>query len=237
MISSKYLFIFFSIGIKPTGDKDPFGLRRAALGIIRICYEKKVEIDLDKFINVLVEKYKKYILVENLRHDLLNFFKDRIVYFLKSKNIRYDVIDSIIHTSLRNLSVVKLKLDAINKFLTSDYKSSYLAMTKRIENIIKNKNIPNQIQFETLETDCEKNLYNSIPKVKENVLKEISNHNYSSIFSEILSVKEHVNFMFDNLLIISENKINTLNRLYLLNAVLQLSNYFFNSTKLIDENK
>ena len=43
--------------------------------------------------------------------------------------------------------------------------------------------------------------------------------------------------MFDNLLIISENKINTLNRLYLLNAVLQLSNYFFNSTKLIDENK
>ena len=231
------LFIFFSIGIKPTGDKDPFGLRRAALGIIRICYEKKVEIDLDKFINVLADKYKKYILVENLRHDLLNFFKDRIVYFLKSKNIRYDVIDSIIHTSLRNLSVVKLKLDAINKFLTSDYKSSYLEMTKRIENIIKNKNIPDQIQFETLETDCEKNLYNSIPKVKENVLKEISNHNYSSIFSEILSVKEHVNFMFDNLLIISENKINTLNRLYLLNAVLQLSNYFFNSTKLIDENK
>ena len=156
---------------------------------------------------------------------------------MKSKNIRYDVIDSIIDTSLRNLSVVKLKLDAINKFLTSDYKSSYLEMTKRIENIIKNKNIPDQIQFETLETDCEKNLYNSIPKVKENVLKEISNHNYSSIFYEILSVKEHVNFMFDNLLIISENKINTHNRLYLLNAVLQLSNYFFNSTKLIDENK
>ena len=112
----------------------------------------------------MVEKYKKYILVENLRHDLLNFFKDRIVYFLKSKNIRYDVIDSIIDTSLRNLSVVKLKLDAINKFLTSDYKSSYLEMTKRIENIIKNKNIPDQIQFETLETDCEKNLYNPYQK-------------------------------------------------------------------------
>ena len=231
------LFIFFSIGIKPTGDKDPFGLRRAALGIIRICYEKQVEIDLEKFINILAEKYKKFILVENLRYDLLSFFKDRIVYFLKSKNIRYDVIDSIMDTALKNLSVVKLKLDAINKFLLSDYKSSYLEMTKRIENIIKNKNIPDQIQFETLETDCEKNLYNSIPRVKENVLKKISNHNYFSIFSEILSVKEHVNFMFDNLLIISENKINTLNRLYLLNAVLQLSNYFFNSTKLIDENK
>jgi glycyl-tRNA synthetase beta chain len=167
----------------------------------------------------------------------MNFFKDRIVYFLKSKNIRYDVIDSIIHTSLRNLSTVKLKLDAISNFLRSDYKSSYLEMIKRIENIIKNKNIPEQIKFETLETDCEKNLYTSIPKVKKNVLKEISNHNYSSIFPEILSVKEHVNFMFDNLLIVSENKINTLNRLYLLNAVLQLSNYFFNSTKLIDENK
>jgi len=231
------LFIFFSIGIKPTGDKDPFGLRRAALGIIRICYEKQVEIDLEKFINILAEKYKKFILVENLRHDLLNFFKDRIVYFLKSKNIRYDVIDSIMDTALKNLSVVKLKLDAINKFLISDYKSSYLEMTKRIENIVKNKTIPDQIQFETLETDCEKNLYNSIPKVKENVLKELSNHNYFSIFSEILSVKEHVNFMFDNLLIISESKINTLNRLYLLNAVLQISNYFFNSTKLIDENK
>ena len=231
------LFIFFSIGIKPTGDKDPFGLRRAALGIIRICYEKKVEIDLDKFINVLAHKYKKFILVKNLRCDLLSFFKDRIIYFLKSKNFRYDVIESVIDTSLKNLSILKLKLDAINKFLTSDYKSSYLEMNKRIENIIKNKNIPDQIQFESLETDCEKNLFNSLPKVKENVLKEISNHNYFSIFSEILSVKENVNFMFDNLLIISENRINTLNRLYLLNSVLQLSNCFFNSTKLIDENK
>ena len=99
------------------------------------------------------------------------------------------------------------------------------------------ENIPDEIQFESLDTDCERNLFISIPKVKESVLKKISNYDYFSTFSEILSVKENVNFMFDNLLIISENKINTINRLYLLNAVLQLSNYFFDSTKLIDENK
>ena len=139
-------------------------------------------------------------------------FKDRIIYFLKSKNIRYDVIDSIIDT-LEKFIVSEIKIDAINKFLTSEYKSSYLEMTKRIENI-KNKTIPDQIQFETLETDWEKFVqFNT--KSKRECTKEISNHNYFDIFSEILSVKEHVNFMFDNLLIISENKTNTLNRLYL----------------------
>ena len=231
------IFIFFSIGIKPTGDKDPFGLRRAALGIIRICYEKRVEINLDEFINVLIERYKKLILVDNLRHDLLNFFKDRVVYFLKNKNIKFDVIESIVDSSLKNLSVVKIKLDAINKFSMSDSKSNYLEMTKRIENIIKNKNIPEEIQFESLDTDCERNLFVSIPKVKESVQRKISNYDYFSTFSEILSVKEHVDFMFDNLLIISENKVNTNNRIFLLSSVLKLSNIFFNSTKLIDDSK
>ena len=90
----------------------------------------------------------------------------------------------------------EIKLDAINKFLTSDYKSSYLEMTKELKILLKIKISLTKFNLKHLKLIV-KNL-SLIPKVKENVLKEISNHNYSSIFYEILSVKEHVNFMFDN---------------------------------------
>jgi glycyl-tRNA synthetase beta chain len=114
------LISMFAIGEKPTGSKDPFALRRAALGVIRIILENNIRLPLKKF-------------VEN---DLIDFFHDRLVVQLKDQNIRHDVIKAVVASGDDDLVRIVARAKAVQSFLDTDDGKNLLAGYKRAVNIL-----------------------------------------------------------------------------------------------------
>ena len=148
---------FFAIDEKPTGSKDPFALRRAALGVIRLILENRLGLNLGFIFKVSFEPYKKHntlILVEILEHakgegpevvepidptsDLLSFFADRLKVHLKERGTSHDLIDAVISQGSEDDLVRLIKrVDALQEFLATDDGKNLLAGYRRAANILR----------------------------------------------------------------------------------------------------
>ena len=96
---------FFAVNQKPTSSKDPFALRRIALGIIRVIIENKKDLKLNDLINYSLTLYQDQghnFTNQDLQKELHNFLKDRFKYYMKEKQIRFDIIDASISSFLTN---------------------------------------------------------------------------------------------------------------------------------------
>ena len=125
------LISMFSIGEKPTGSKDPFALRRAALGIIRIILENTIHLPLKVFLN----------------EELLQFFHDRLKVMLRDKNIRHDVIDAVITNGEDDIWRIYQRATVLQRFLGTEEGTSLLAGYKRANNILMIEEKKNNTQY------------------------------------------------------------------------------------------
>ena len=112
---------FWIIDEKPTSSKDPFALRRAALGVIRIILENDLELDLVELLNAHIEHLSKFGNHPGAVSDVMNFIRDRFKIYLRDKNIRYDVVDACLAVGkVGNLKLVKKRINALTNLLSSD---------------------------------------------------------------------------------------------------------------------
>jgi glycyl-tRNA synthetase beta chain len=132
---------FFAIDEKPTGSKDPFALRRAALGIIRLIVENKLRLPLNGAIGTATEPYKKSVKTPvdpaRVRKDLLDFFADRLKVALREKGVRHDLIDAVFALGGED-DLVRLlaRVNALGAFLKSDDGANLLIAYRRASNIV-----------------------------------------------------------------------------------------------------
>ena len=143
---------FFGIGLKPTSSKDPFALRRAVLGIIRIIIENKLSISLKELINNAKNLYlTNNIDITNakLADDLIEFFNDRFKNLLKDKNLRLDVVDSVLFKNRSDdFYSLFLKITTIAKYIKKPEGMNAIATYKRAKNILEqNEQIIKDIIF------------------------------------------------------------------------------------------
>ena len=131
---------FFGIGLKPTSSKDPFALRRAVFGIIRIIIENKLSISLKELINNAKNLYlSNNINITNtkLADDLIEFFNDRFKNLLKDKNLRLDVVDSVLFKNRSDdFYSLFLKITTIAKYIKKSEGMNAIASYKRAKNIL-----------------------------------------------------------------------------------------------------
>lgn len=131
---------FFAIDEKPTGSKDPFALRRAALGIIRIVLENKLDLPLLPLFDSAYKNYTTHGLrpVKDVSTDLMKFFVDRFKVALKDQGIRHDVIDAVLSASVDNddLNEVHSIVLALNSFIATENGKNLAALCKRAFNIL-----------------------------------------------------------------------------------------------------
>ena len=167
---------FFGINEKPTSSKDPFALRRIALGIIRTIIENKKDFrvnDLLVYSSSLYEDQGHSFTNQNLQKELYNFLKDRFKYYMKEKQIRLDIIDA----SISSFSCNKLfssfeKAKSLNKIINNHVGLDITSSFKRASNILESemKNVEFEITNTTdpgiFKTDFEKNLYKKINEIK-----------------------------------------------------------------------
>lgn len=131
---------FFGILEKPTGSRDPYGLRRAALGVIRLVLENDVRLSLKDAINWSLERYKPQIAGIGLTDesaDLLAFFADRLKVLLRDQGKRHDLVDAVFALGDDDLVRIVHRVEALDAFLATDDGANLLAGYKRASNILK----------------------------------------------------------------------------------------------------
>ena len=164
---------FFGIGLKPTSSKDPFALRRAVLGIIRIIIENKLSISLKELINNAKNLYlSNNIDITNakLADDLIEFFNDRFKNLLKDKNLRLDVVDSVLFKNRSDdFYSLFLKITTIAKYIKKPEGMNAIATYKRAKNILEQNE---QIIKDTIFGNPDVVLFNS--EIEETLLIKIN---------------------------------------------------------------
>ena len=220
---------FFGINEKPTSSKDPLALRRTALGIIRTVIENKKNLKIDDLLIYSSRLYKDQgynLLNKNLIGDLHDFLEDRFKYYLKEKDIRYDIINASISSfSLKKLFSSFEKAKCLNKVINNqigiDITSSYKRASNILDNEIKNKKleINNTTDPGIFKTDFEKNLYKRINEIRKYYSSINNDENYEKSLSILAETKKEVFEFFDNVKVNEENETIKKNRLELINML------------------
>ncbi|RXK06205.1 glycine--tRNA ligase subunit beta [Halarcobacter bivalviorum] len=200
----------FSVGKIPSGSKDPFGLRRAAAGIVKIAIEHKLPIDLEKIIDTLLENYKGLD-----KQKLIEFFNERL---FKIFDVNPSVLKAVLGSKESNVYEISKKLCALNPIVLSDNFKEYSATFKRVANIIKDINVDSElIVDETLfEDNEEKELYTSFNNV---VSKEYLN--YEDELDALFALKPQLDNFFDNVFVNHEDEKIKANRKNIIGKVYQ----------------
>jgi len=204
------LMALFSIGKNPTGSKDPFALRRAALGIVRIAIKHKLAIDFVKIVDELAVNYK------NLdKKVLIEFFNERL--FKIFDNVNPSVLKAVISSKESDIYKIYLKVEALNPIVQSDNFKDYVTTFKRVANIIKDIDLKNlTINEKLFQTNEEKELYIAFNKV--------SSTNFEAFEEEIealFGLKLYLDNFFENVLVNAEDETIRVNRKNLIGLIYQ----------------
>ena len=229
---------FFGINEKPTSSKDPFALRRTAIGIIRIIIENEIDLklgDLLKYSSNLYEDQGHKLINDNLQKELYNFLKDRFKYYLKEKQIRADIIEaSIASLSLNKLFSSFEKAKCLNKIINDEIGNNIIASYKRASNILEFEMKNNQIEINDttdpgiFKSDFEKNLYKKINSIKKYYSGIKNDEDYEKSLSILAEAKTEVFEFFDNVKVNEENETLRKNRLELINMLCKTFQNFIN---------
>ncbi|MEM5570834.1 glycine--tRNA ligase subunit beta [Aliarcobacter butzleri] len=204
------LMALFSVGKIPTGSKDPFGLRRAAAGIVKIAMEHKLPIDLSKIIDELSTNYK------NLdKKVLIEFFNERL---FKIFEVNPTVLKAVLASGETDIYKISQKLCALNPIVQSDNFKDYVATFKRVANIIKDVDVNSKLLIDEklFEDKEEKELFAKFNEVQSKTYKT-----YDEELEALFALKPELDNFFDNVFVNHENEKIKINRKNLVGVIYQ----------------
>ena len=238
---------FFGINEKPTSSKDPLALRRIALGIIRILIENKKNLKINDFLiysSSLFQDQGYRLENINLQKELNEFLKDRFKYYLKEKEIRYDIIEAIISSfSLNKIFSSYEKARCLNKIINKQIGLDIISSFKRASNILENEMKNNKIEIDNttdpgiFKSDFEKNLYKKVNEIQKYYSTINNDENYEKSLSILADAKKEVFEFFDNVKVNEENETLRKNRLELINMLCKTFQNFTNFQMLKTSNE
>ncbi len=210
---------FFSIGVIPTGSEDPFALRRQALGIIAILFDKAYEITLEELARKALDNLRDVKTPDETKAKILQFFEARIENILLERGYAPDIIQSVISFS----TVIRLKdmparLEAVKEFKETKGCNDFLAAIKRINNITQ-KAAVSAFREELLAEEPEKKLYETLRSVRADSEKLLTAENYQEAIGLFTTLTVPINIFFDNVLVMDKREEIKRNRLSLLNDI------------------
>lgn len=216
---------FWAIDEKPTGSGDPFQLRRAALGVIRIVIENDLRVPLTKFISLaLPAKFQKGL--ATVTTDLLSFFADRLKVYLKDKGARHDLIDAVFSLGGQDdLALVVKRVEALDQFLKSDDGANLLAGVKRASNILaieEKKDKTSYAGVYDLKLLVEKEelaLAAAIESVKQDTVAAINVENFKGAMNALAELRAPVDAFFETVIVNDKDAGLRVNRLKLLSEI------------------
>lgn len=214
----------FAIGQAPTGDKDPFALRRAALGVVRILIERDLELDLRECLGVAVASYeqqRKGLVDETVAAAVYDFVLARLQPYYGAQGFAHDEIDAVTCLQPTRLNDLDKRLRALATFRGLPEAESLAAANKRISNILRKAEepIPDRYQDEQLLEPQELALASRLRALQEEVAPLFEAREYEQAMLRLAALRDPVDQFFDHVMVMAEDDVLRANRLALLSAL------------------
>ncbi|CAN7200848.1 glycine--tRNA ligase subunit beta [Caballeronia sp. LjRoot34] len=224
----------WGIGLQPTGEKDPFALRRHALGVLRILLEKRLAIDLFDLLRIAHKQFAGMPQVVDSTDAIYAFFMDRLRGVLRERSFNAIEIDAVLSLNPTRLDDIVARLDAVREFASLPEAASLAAANKRISNILKKsaEAVPSSVQPALLQEAAEKALYAQLEQVAPRVQKQLAERNYTEALSALSALRDAVDTFFNDVMVNAEDPALRSNRLALLGALHQQMNCVADISKL-----
>jgi glycyl-tRNA synthetase beta chain len=216
---------FWAIDEKPTGSKDPYALRRAALGVIRLAVDNQLRLRLSP-----IAKFAADVLRDGdsraISTDLLAFFADRLKVQLREQGARHDLVDAVFALEGQDdLLMVVRRVEALGKFLDTDDGKNLLAGTKRAANILRieekkdSQAYDGAVDASLLQLPEEKALAKAIGEVTKDANAAVAKEDFAAAMSAMAKLRPAVDAFFDKVKVNDDDKAIRENRLKLLNEI------------------
>jgi len=230
---------FFGIGQLPTGDKDPFGLRRAALGVLRIVIETPLPIALTDLIHEAAAGFPAGTLEKGFDVALHEFLLDRLRGYLRDAGHAPDAIEAVLVQQPTRVDLVPAKLAAVTEFVALPEAQALAAANKRIGNILKKAEAAGETLAEPdvalLQEAAEKALFERIVALAPVVRSHVANEAYTDALRVLAGVRAAVDRFFDEVMVMADEPLVRGNRLGLLKALAEQMNAVADISRLAVE--
>ena len=214
----------FSCGKKPSGNRDPFGLRRSALGLIRILIEGNLDVDLKNLIDFSLEvqpKNKKYNAKVN--QEIYEFIVERLRGYLLSQDssLKNETFDAVLFKQPSSILDFQKRIKAVHMFTKFEKAESLISANKRIANILKKNNFVDKISIDRklLDLKVEITLFEALNDTRNKIKPMLKKQNYTEILNELTKLHEPIDHFFDKVMVMVDEKDIRENRFALLSEL------------------
>jgi glycyl-tRNA synthetase beta chain len=209
----------FGIGLAPTGEKDPFGLRRAALGVVRILIEKQLPLDVRALFERARAQFPAGVVAESVAQDLYGFLLERLKPYLREHGFRPDEIDAVLSLNPSRLDQTLKRLEALQAFRRLPEAEALAAANKRIRNILKQAGGAPAAEVDPalLREDAERHLAEQVAARRSEVEPLFQHAEYGAALKRLAGLRPAVDTFFDKVMVMTDDTAVRNNRLALLN--------------------
>jgi glycyl-tRNA synthetase beta chain len=214
----------FAIGQQPSGDKDPFALRRAALGVIRICIEKELDLDLDELLKAAATAFASELDASPAVAEVFAYVMDRLRGYYQEQGVEVDLVDAVLATHPLRLLDIDRRIQACRSFRLLPQAHSLAAANKRISNILKKTEqpIPDKVEASRLTEAAERQLADALTEIRQAVVPMLDAGDYTPALTRLAGLRDSVDAFFDQVMVMVDDEALRTNRLALLKSLRDL---------------
>jgi glycyl-tRNA synthetase beta chain len=211
----------FGINQPPKGDKDPFALRRAAIGVIRIVIEKQLNIDLNDLIAKSIALFGDKLSNDNTAENVIDFVMGRFKAFYQEQGIAVDIIQAVLAKKPTAPLDFDKRIQAVSHFSTLEAAQTLAAANKRVGNILAKfkGELYSEFKNELVEAEAESKLAITYYEISVKLKPLLENKDYQAALTELAGLKAPIDNFFDNVMVMSDDEAVKVNRLTLLNEI------------------
>lgn len=223
----------WGIGLAPTGDKDPFALRRHALGILRMLVEQRLPLSISHLLALAATQFPGNANFSDPVADVRNFLYDRLRGLLRERGFGQDAVEAVVAPAPDRLDDIIERLDAVKAFAELSEAESLAAANKRITNILKkNEGVHGEVQPALLQEAAEQRLYGAMTDTRIGVDRAFAAGDFSGTLKALAALRDDVDAFFNDVMVMAEDPALRANRLALLHALHGMMNRVADISKL-----
>nr|WP_311530299.1 glycine--tRNA ligase subunit beta [uncultured Ralstonia sp.] len=223
----------WGIGLSPTGEKDPFALRRHALGILRMLIEKPLVLTIDDALQIAAASFDGIAAVKPDLAAITDFLYDRLRGYLKDKGYSTNEVEAVVSQRPQRLDDIVARLEAVRAFAALPQAEALAAANKRITNILKKTDVAiGAVQPQLLKEDAERALHQAVASSEPHVHDAFARGDFTTALKTLAGLREAVDTFFDGVMVMADDTALRDNRLALLGELHGLMNRVADISKL-----
>ena len=214
----------FGIGQVPKGDKDPFALRRAAIGVLRIVVENNVDLDLIDLVTESVALFENKLTNQETADQVVDFVLGRFRTWYQEQGVDVDVIQAVLAKRPTRPADFASRIAGVTEFKKLESSQALAAANKRVANILSKNNVATDLQVDPglFESEEEKRLAAQLEEIEVKVKPLFATGDYQQVLLALSSLRENIDAFFDNVMVMAEDEAVRNNRLALLSKLRHL---------------